>query len=348
MVIEQDNVDDEVDELSDDMIVFCDDIEIVEHCRSTCSSETDSTSTSLSNHYSKPANGNIIKSALPPPVPTRTSKPVHLIDQHRQKSPLAMNHTCELGKALIRKKFDVNSVNDILNRTEYNIESSVTHRHPSARHFVGKLNNDDSLTWNSPSKSTFMNRDKRLPTNNPFATLPSRSSTNIPSNEKPRSIIADTNALVKYIQNSLSRNSLHDTEINSRNLSSSTKDLRTFVSLTYSPSNENVIDDKKIIHTAKQTDKREDQTFKRQARLSKSFHDVSEYYQTNQCMTNENNSTTITQPSKSVDDSLNQFSQNQIKPSTIPFKLTSIVVPTSSSALTSTDENPRMLVRVIF
>ena len=78
-----------------------------------------------------------------PPVPARTLKPTHLLNNnhHQKQSPSTINKTYELEKPLLRKKFDVNSVNDMLNRTEYNIGPSITHRHPSARHFVGKLNN---------------------------------------------------------------------------------------------------------------------------------------------------------------------------------------------------------------
>ncbi|CAF4355715.1 unnamed protein product, partial [Rotaria magnacalcarata] len=71
------------------------------------------------------------------------------------------------------------------------------------------------------------------------------------TNEKSRFSVADTNALVKQIQNSLSRNSLHDTHFKSP-LSISTKDLRTFVSSTYSPSDENMMDDNGIVHVRQQ------------------------------------------------------------------------------------------------
>jgi hypothetical protein len=127
MIIEQDGDEGEEqinqDIADGDMVIFYDDIEIVEHSASSCSSESESSS---SHHYSKPTNH-------PPPVPARTLKPSHLLNS---KSPSTANKTYELEKSLIRKKFDVNSVNDMLNRTEQNLGPSATHRHPSARHFV--------------------------------------------------------------------------------------------------------------------------------------------------------------------------------------------------------------------
>jgi hypothetical protein len=333
MVIEQDDDDDnnngQIDDVDGDMVIFYDDIEIVEHSTSSYSSESDSAS-STSHHYSKPINTSI-NERPPPPVPARTLKPTHLLNNnhHQKQSPSTINKTYELEKTLLRKKFDVNSVNDMLNRTEYNIEPSITHRHPSARHFVGKLNNDDS-----PLQSVVKNGHKRTPIKALFDTLPTRS-----SNEKQRSIIADTNALVKQIQNSLSRNSLHDTQINSKKLSTSNKDLRSFVSSTYSPSDENTIDDNGMVHIRQQqttnNNNNNDQTFKRQARLSKSFHNVSEYNSTDQYPKTE----TKTQPSKSVENNL-----NQIKQSNIPLNLTSVVTSTSFSALPNSDDHARMLV----
>jgi hypothetical protein len=216
----------------------------------------------------------------------------------------------------------------MLNRTEQNIAPSGSHRHPSARHFVGKLNSDDS-----PLQPTQTNGHKRSSAKPSSATLPTR-----PSNEKHRSIIADTNALVKQIQNSLSRSSLHDTQINSKNLSTSTKDLRAFVSSTYSPSNENLIDDNDTVHVRQQMNNPDDQTFKRQARLSKSFHNVSEYNSTDQYPKKDYQ----TQPSKSVENNL-----DQLPPKHIPFNLTSVVTSTSFSALPHSDEHARMLV-IIF
>jgi len=321
MIIEQDDDDDnrQIDDADGDMVIFYDDIEIVEHSTSSYSSESDSAS-SISHHYSKPINTSITE---PPPVPARTLKPTHLINNNHQKqSSSTINKTYELEKIAVRKKFDVNSVNDMLNRTEYNIGPSITHRHPSARHFVGKLNNDDS-----PLQPIATNGHQRTP----IKTLPTCS-----SNEQHRSVIADTNALVKQIQNSLSRNSLHDTQINSKNLSTSTKDLRAFVSSTYSPTDENTIDDNGMVHIRSQTtNNNDDQTFKRQARLSKSFHNVSEYNSTDQYTKKE----TKTQPSKSVENNL-----NQIKQSNIPLNLTSVVTSTSFSALTNSDDHARMLV----
>ncbi|CAF1928688.1 unnamed protein product [Rotaria magnacalcarata] len=360
MVIEQDDVVDDngvIDDASSDMVIFYDDIEIVEHL-SSCSSESDlgsssSSSSSSSHHYSKPKNANIIQP--PPPIPARTLKPSHLINDNnnQQPSPSSSNaKVCELDKFAIRKKFDINTVNDMLNRTDYNFStSSVTHRHPSARHFVGKLNNDDVSTVNTKSVQPIIingqgngNEYKRQPMKTPFATLPSRSLSAASKSEKHRSIIADTNALVKHIQNSLSRNSLHDAQTNSKSLSSSTKDLRAFVSSTYSPSDENIIDDNGVVHLRQPTNNNnDDQSFKRQARLSKSFHNVSEYKSTDQYPKNNTMSTPKTLPSKSFEHSLNQVSQNQTKPSHIPLNLTSVVTRTSSSALQNSDETTRML-----
>ncbi|CAF1156252.1 unnamed protein product [Rotaria sordida] len=377
MVIEEDDIvcnNGEIEQISGDMIIFYDDIEIVEHLTSSCSSESDST-TSSCHHYSKPINTNITQSSLPlpPPIPARTLKPIHLLNnnnqqqqQQQQLSSSTVNKIYDLDKSLIRKKIDVNSVNDILNRTDYNMESTVSHRHPSARHFVGKLNNDDISLITTPSQPIIINghEHKRttILTKNPCSTLPSRSSLNISKNEKHRSIIADTNALVKQIQNSLSRNSLHDTQINSKNLSSSTKDLRAFVSTTYSPSHDNIIDNNNNnnnndnVHRRQQINNSNDQTFKRHARLSKSFHNVSEYNSIDQYSNkdnnnnnnNNNNNTTITtiiaQPSKSVENNLNQVSQNQIKQQLhTPLNFTSVVKRTSSSALQNADDNTRML-----
>jgi hypothetical protein len=345
MIIERDDVDGDdddgvINEVSGEMVIFYDDIEIVENSSSSCSTESESGSTtSSSHHYSKPVNTSIIEP--PPPIPARTLKPTHLLDNHQQQqSPSStINKTYELEKSSIRKKFDVNSVNDMLNRTDI-IAPSISHRHPSARHFVGKLNGDDSS-----SQSATTNGHRHTPIKSPFATLPTRSSSTLPTNEKNRSIIADTNALVKQIQTSLSRNALHDTQINSGNLSNSTKDLRAFVSSTYSPTDENMIDDNGTVHKRPQTNNYDEQTFKRQARLSKSFHNVSEYNSTDQYPKKENNSTLKTQPSKSVENNLDQINENQTKQIHIPLNLTSVVTSTSFSALTNSDDNARMLVR---
>ncbi|CAF3725054.1 unnamed protein product [Rotaria sp. Silwood1] len=371
MVIEQDDITNDnhgqIDKNADDMIIFYDDIEIVEHLTNSCSSESESTSSSSSHHYSKPINTNIIQISQPPPppIPARTLKPIHLLNnnqqQQQQQSSSTINKIYELDKFLLRKKIDINSVNDILNRTDNNIESSITHRHPSARHFVGKLNNDDILSITTTTTTTtsitqpkILNEHEHKRTiipKTPFSTLPSRSASTNSKNDKHRSIIADTNALVKQIQNSLSRNSLHDTQINSKNLSSSTKDLRQFVSTTYSPSpsDDNIIDNNDNVKKRQQIHNTDEQSFKRQARLSKSFHNVSEYNSIDQYPkkdnnnNNNNNSTTKTQPSKSVENNLNQVSQNQIKQTHIPLNLTSVVTRTSSSALQNSDDNTRML-----
>jgi hypothetical protein len=395
MVIERnDSIDDgRITEISGDMIIYYDDIEIVEHSSNLSSTESESTSSmSKSFQNSKPVQ-TIIES-LPPPIPARTLKPLHLL-YNQQQSPSTppptpqnqsiipppppppssskINRIYELEKSSIRKKFDVNSVNDMLNRTDYNIGPTVSHRHPSARHFVGKLNNDDTSSRNSsitspnkipkPSSTTTMIKSQTLPpqpvitngystnniqhtpTKNPFSTLPIRSTISGGSNEKHRSTIADTNALVKQIQNSLSRNALNDSEINSP-LSISTKDLRTFVSSTYSPSDENMIDDNGIIHIRQdKSSNYDDQAFKRQARLSKSFHNVSEYNSIDQYPKKENHFTSRTQPSKSVENNLNRVSQNQIRHSQMPLNFPPIVASTSFSTLPHSEDNARMLVR---
>jgi len=397
MVIERnDGIDDgRITEISGDMIIFYDDIEIVEHLSNMSSTESESTS-SMSKSLQNSRPFQTIMESLPPPIPARTLKPSHLIN-NQQQSPSTpqqnqsiippppppsskINRIYEIEKSTTRKKFDVNSVNDMLNRTEYNIGPTASHRHPSARHFVGKLNGDDTssrassitnsniLTKPSSSSSAstttaIMIKSKTLPlqpvitnghsTNNilhtplknSFSTLPTRSTSNIGTNEKHRSTIADTNALVKQIQNSLSRNSLHDSQINSP-LSISTKDLRTFVSSTYSPSDENMIDDNGIIHIRQdKSSYDDDQGFKRQARLSKSFHNVSEYNSIDQYPKKENNFKSKTQPSKSVENNLNHVSQNQTRHSQIPLNFPPIVSSTSFSALPHSEDNARMLVR---
>ena len=54
MIIEQDDDDNgQIDDADGDMVIFYDDIEIVEHSTSSYSSESDSAS-STSQHYSKP------------------------------------------------------------------------------------------------------------------------------------------------------------------------------------------------------------------------------------------------------------------------------------------------------
>jgi hypothetical protein len=328
MLIEQD---DQLDDLSGEMVIFYDDIEIVEHRSDSYSSGSDSdSSSSTSNHYAQP------KSSLttPPPIPARTLKPLHLLNQ--QPSLSTVNHIYEFDKPIVRKRFDVNSVNDMLNRSEHHMPPSTSHRHPSARHFVGKLNHDDaSLPSSNPSTST--NGQQRMSTK----TLPARSSSAIDYDESHPTIIADTNALVQHIQNSLSRNSLHDKQIHGY-LSSSSKDLRAFVSATYSPSNENMIVDDaehdRHVQQRDQVDNRHDSMFKRQARLSKSFHNVSEYQPTDSYVTNES-----TLPSKSVDDRLDHITREQPKIKRIPLKLPSVVAGTSFSTLSTVDDHPRLL-----
>ena len=159
-------------------------------------------------------------------------------------------------------------------------------------------------------------------------------------------MIPDTNALVKQIQNSLSRNSLHDGQLD-KPLSISTKDLRTFVSSTYSPSDENMIDDNGIVHRRQGRSTEEELAFKRQARLSKSFHNVSEYNSTDQYPKKETHLASRPPPSKSVENDLNRVSQPAV-----PARQTSrilnfppMVASTSFSALPPAEDNARMLVR---
>jgi hypothetical protein len=391
MIIERnDGIDDgRITEISGDMIIFYDDIEIVEHSSEFSSSESESRSSiSKSLPISKPVQ-TIIDSLPPPPIPARTLKPLHLRNNQQQSpstprveppppplppsssSSSKINRIYELEKSTIRKKFDVNSVNDMLNRTDYNMGSAVSHRHPSARHFVGKLNSEDTSSRNSNmitssvllKPSTTMIKSQTLPlqsattnghstnhiqqspTKSPFSTLPTRSASTTGTNGKHRSPIADTNALVKQIQNSLSRNSLHDSQVNAP-LSVSTKDLRTFVSSTYSPSDENMIDDNGIIHQRQgRSSNHDEQAFAKQARLSKSFHNVSEYNSTDQYPKKENNFTPRTPPSKSVESNLNRVSQNPIRHSQIPLNFPPIIASTSFSALPHSEDNARMLVR---
>ncbi|CAF1338541.1 unnamed protein product [Adineta steineri] len=393
MVIERtDGIDDgQIGEITGDMIIYYDDIEIVEHPSNLSSTESESTST-----YSKPIKNakpvrTIIETTAPPPIPARTLKPVHLLSNnhhhhhhHHQQSPSPLqnepvtssttkiNRIYELEKSTIRKKFDVNTVNNMLNRTEHNVGSNGTHRLPSARHFVGKINSDDTSSHNSsisspkiltkplptstmvksqtlPLQPTTTNGHSRTnilhsPTKSPYSTLPVRSSSSVgTNNNRHQSVIADTNALVKQIQNSLSRNSLHDIH-NTAPLSISTKDLRTFVSSTYSPSDENMIDDDGVIHVQHQKSSYHDeQAFKRQARLSKSFHNVSEYNSSDQYPKKENHFTSRTQPSKSVENNLNQVTQKPIRNTQMLLNFPPIVASTSFAALPHSEDNARML-----
>ena len=277
LIIEQANPNAQIEEINGDMIIFYDDIEIVEHSSRSYSSECDSSSSASeedegSDHYSKPRHS-------APPIPARTLKPSHLVNHS------AGNPTYDVEKPFAKKKFDINSVNDMLNRSEMPLAASNPHRLPSARHFVGKLNTEDF---------TNSNGHQRVP--------------------GQRSAVADTSALVKQIQSSLSRTSLHE-KPSSANLSTSSKDLRTFVSNTYSPSTDEPIDQQQ-----------EDSTFKRQARLSKSYHNVSEY---------PSNPKPKNLPSKSVENHLDQV----IRAQPIAMKLPSVVAATSSI-----EENPRMMV----
>jgi hypothetical protein len=390
MIIERDDgIDDgRITEITGDMVIFYDDIEIVEHSSDFSSTDSESRSSlSKSLPISKPVQ-TIIESHAPPPpppIPARTLKPLHLRNDQQQSpstprtqpapapmppSSSKVNRTYELEKSTIRKKFDVNTVNGMLNRTDYNIGAAVSHRHPSARHFVGKLNSDDSSSRKSsltgpsmPAKSsTTMVKSQTLPlqpaatnghstnhipqspTKNPYSTLPTRSASTVGTNGKHRSPIADTNALVKQLQNSLSRNSLHDSQMPAP-LSVSTKDLRTFVSSTYSPSDENIMDDNGIVHQRQGISPNHDeQAFKRQARLSKSFHNVSEYGSTDQYPKKEGNFTPRAQPSKSVENNLNRVSHNPIRNSQMPIHFPPVIASTSFSALPHSEDNARMLV----
>jgi hypothetical protein len=325
MVIEQD----EIDEVSGgDIVIFYDDIEIVEHSSSSYSTESDSASLShsSSDHYSKPR-----ESA--PPIPARTLKPSHLANHQS-----TINKTYELEKCIARKKFDVNSVNDMLNRSDQHMPTSVTHRHPSARHFVGKLNIEDASLPPPKTQPHASNGHQSVPTKIPFATLPTRSSSALADRETQRSVIADTTALVKQIQSSL-----HDKQITS-NLSTSSKDLRAFVSATYSPSGENMIDDDGSTNRRESGNGHDDQQFKRQARLSKSFHNVSEYNSTDQYPKKEATLTSKNPPSKSVENHLDQVTQRRTRPAQVPLNIPSVVAGTSFSTLPASDENPRMMV----
>ena len=334
MIVEQEDVQDTAVE-SEEVVIFYDDIEIVEHSSTSSyssDSETESDSNSASNHYSRP-------NPAAPPIPARTLKPVSLMNQPTTNT----KKIYELDPPkTIRKRFDVNSVNDILNRTDQNIASSTSHRHPSARHFVGKLNNEDAAL--PPTKPIANGNHQRVPTKMFCSNGPPRSSSTLPQGEIHRSIVADTNALVKQIQNSLSRNSLHDRQMSST-LSTSSKDLRAFVSSTYSPSHENILDDREIQHRRIPSTVQDDQPFKRQARLSKSFHNVSEY-NGNESQTNHQPAPLLNKgpPSKSVENDLDQVHPRRHRPIPIPLKLTSVVVGTSFSTLPLADDNHRLLV----
>ena len=380
MVIEHaNNINDgHIGEISGDMIIYYDDIEIVEHSSNISSTESDSTSSINQSQTNSKSKKQLIES-IPPPIPARTLKPAHLLNSQSQtlsisqnkptiSSSSKINRTYELEKSTTRKRFDVNSVNTMLNRTDYYVGPTVPYRHPSARHFVGKLNNDDISLRNSNVASTnisakslsaivksktlplqsinanghVLNDMQSTPRKNTFSTLPIRTVSSIDTKEKHSSVIADTNALVKHIQNSLSHNTLYDSHITSP-LSISTRDLRTFVSSTYSPSDENMIDDNGIVHIRQHNHSNQD--FKRQARLSKSFHNVSECSGIEECSKNKNNLTSRTQPSKSVENNLNHQSQNQSRNSQMFLHFPPITASTSFSTLSSSEDNPRMLVR---
>jgi hypothetical protein len=107
-----------------------------------------------------------------------------------------------------------------------------------------------------------------------------------------------------------------------------------------------MIDDDGIIHSRqKLSPNHDEQGFKRQARLSKSFHNVSEYSSIDQYPKKENNLTSRTQPSKSVENNLNRVSQIPIRHSQIPINFPPVIASTSFSALPHSEDNARMLVR---
>ena len=400
MVIEGGDDDDGIDdgqigEIEGDMVIFYDDIEIVEHSSNISSTETDSVSSNSRSFITGRPVQTIIECQPPPPIPARTLKPAHLRSQselspatnprQQQQQPIILapasktNRTYELEKAApLRKKIDVNTVNDILNRGDYYIGPTPTHRLRSARHFVGKINSDDSSSQassiqpnnnhhskpspaamtksqtlplqnaatNGHSTTPATTTTPRMPPKNSSATLPTRSLSSVNHREKRRPLVPDTDALVKQIQNSLSRNSLHDSQMPA-NLSASTKDLRTFVSSTYSPSDENMMDDDGIVHHRQKKsiyrggdDNDDDQSFKRQARLSKSFHNISEYNSTDQYPKRDNNLASRALPSKSVENDLNRVSRQPTKQLNFP----PIIASTSFSALPHSEDSARMLV----
>jgi hypothetical protein len=106
-----------------------------------------------------------------------------------------------------------------------------------------------------------------------------------------------------------------------------------------------MIDDDGIIHHRQDKSPHYDeQAFQRQARLSKSFHNVSEYHSTDQYPRKENSFPSRTQPSKSVEHNLNRASQNPIRQSQMPLNFPPVIASTSFSALPHSEDNARMLV----
>ena len=372
MVIEHDEPydDGQIGEISGDMVIFYDDIEIVEHSSNLSSTESDSfSSNSRSFSNKKP-----VPVVSAPPVPARTLKPLHLLNQNspvkqpETVSPARINRTYELEKATIRKKIDIDSVNTMFNRAEKTQDLPVSHRLPSARHFVGKLNSEDSSSRSSsltggpllakpatssmvksqtlPLQSLTLNGKSSTGLKIPKSSVPIRSSSSVGANQAHRSPIPDTNALVKQIQTSLSRNSVHEDDYD-KPRSISTKDLRTFVSSTYSPNDENTIDDNGIIHKqgSRSNQIQDEHGFQRQARLSKSYHNVSEYSGLDQYPTKDIPINARSPPSKSVDNHLNQRTPPVAKTRTKPINFRPVVSSASFSALPHPEENVRMLVR---
>ncbi|CAF4482754.1 unnamed protein product, partial [Didymodactylos carnosus] len=144
----------------------------------------------------------------------------------------------------------------------------------------------------------------RIPTKSPFATLPSRTTISRPpikqQHQGTRQSLA-TNAFVKQIKSSFSTSSLSGPQI-PNNLSLSTKDLRHYVSKTYTPEDSNTIDDNGIVHL--RNNGAGDQSVKRQQRLSRSFHNVSDYHEAH---------TAQNLPSKSCEDNLDNVT-DQLPP----------------------------------
>ncbi|CAF4953680.1 unnamed protein product, partial [Rotaria socialis] len=82
MVIERsDSFDDaQIGEITGDMVIFYDDIEIVEHSSNISTSESDSFSS-----MSKSLENDKLNEPIPPPIPARALKPVHLLDNQQQQ-----------------------------------------------------------------------------------------------------------------------------------------------------------------------------------------------------------------------------------------------------------------------
>ncbi|CAF0889965.1 unnamed protein product, partial [Didymodactylos carnosus] len=430
---DDDDNDVDIEMIEGDMVLYYDDIEIVEH------SPISSTSASSSED---------VIPQPPPPVPARTLKPMRLlndvndetrivsqrkasietdIDNYIESRNITNNLTyghiqsnnvievipSKTTKTSIRivdetkipplpprrsssdlRKFGVNMVNDLLNRTDYKKDFYVTSiqpypRIPSSRHYCGKINenyNNSSSRTSSGSSGAAVETSRnlkkqvlplepiiksrtlpatigdqqvnntaniidrlstqlsqsptssRLPPKSPFATLPSRTTNPHPSIKQQQVTrqTLSTNALTKQIQNAVSKSSLYGSQT-VNNLSTSTKELRDYVSDTYTPDESNIIDDNEIVHVRNDGS---DQLFKRQQRLSRSFHNVSDYHDAH---------TTRTLPSKSYEDNLDHVADrlplpqqhSQLK-TTLSQSRLSPTVPLVPSTSTQED-NARML-----